>query len=46
MRIDGAAIFVDHLDRHDALAGGDGNGEARRHVLGDAEGWTSTGPVS
>ncbi len=35
VRVDGAAVLVEHFDGQYAQAGGGGNGEARRHVLGD-----------
>ena len=37
MLIDQPPVLVDHLHRHHALAGGDGNRQAGRHILGDAQ---------
>ncbi len=37
MLIDQPPVFVDHLHRHHALAGGHRNGQAGRHIFGDAQ---------
>ena len=41
--IDDAAVFVHHLDGDGALRGGERNGDAGRHVFGDASGGAAQG---